>query len=108
MDPARLDRELARRGWNATDLAKAAGISVATMSAARSGRPVANATVCKIAEALLKLMPPMVIADLGAGEGTISQLMAQRAKRVIAVDNSARVIVQRIRFFFVTLHPNAQ
>ena len=28
-----------------------------------------------IAEALLKLMPPMVIADLGAGEGTISQLM---------------------------------
>ena len=34
-----------------------------------------------IAEALLKLMPPMVIADLGAGEGTISQLMAQRAKK---------------------------
>src|SRR5215510_7925147 len=27
-----------------------------------------------VAEALLKLMPPMVIADLGAGEGTISQL----------------------------------
>src|ERR1044071_478979 len=29
-----------------------------------------------IAEALLKLMPPMVIADLGAGEGTFSQLMS--------------------------------
>jgi ArsR family transcriptional regulator len=43
-----------------------------------------------IAEALLKLMPPMVIADLGAGEGTISQLMAQRAKKVIAIDNSRR------------------
>src|SRR5580693_3576846 len=41
-----------------------------------------------VAEALLKLMPPMVIADLGAGEGTISQLMAQRAKKVIAIDNS--------------------
>jgi len=45
-----------------------------------------------IAEALLQLMPPMVIADLGAGEGTISQLMAQRAKKVIAVDNSEKMI----------------
>jgi len=45
-----------------------------------------------IAEALLKLMPPMVIADLGAGEGTISQLMAQTAKRVIAVDNSEKMV----------------
>jgi ArsR family transcriptional regulator len=45
-----------------------------------------------IAEALLKLMPPMVIADLGAGEGTISQLMAQRAKQVIAIDNSEKMV----------------
>jgi ArsR family transcriptional regulator len=45
-----------------------------------------------IAEALIKLMPPMVIADLGAGEGTISQLMAQRAKRVIAIDNSEKMV----------------
>ncbi|MDR3703256.1 MAG: metalloregulator ArsR/SmtB family transcription factor [Candidatus Sulfopaludibacter sp.] len=45
-----------------------------------------------IAEALLKLMPPLVIADLGAGEGTISQLMAQRAKKVIAVDNSEKMV----------------
>jgi transcriptional regulator with XRE-family HTH domain len=52
MDPTRLDRELARRGWNATDLAKASGISVGTISAARRGRPVSNATLCKIAEAL--------------------------------------------------------
>jgi len=37
-------------------------------------------------------MPPMVIADLGAGEGTISQLMAQRAKRVIAIDNSGKMV----------------
>ena len=43
-----------------------------------------------VAEALLKLLPPLVIADLGAGEGTLSQLMAQRAKKVIAVDNSGR------------------
>jgi ArsR family transcriptional regulator len=45
-----------------------------------------------VAEALLKLMPPMVIADLGAGEGMISQLMAQTAKRVIAVDNSEKMV----------------
>src|SRR5581483_2015622 len=45
-----------------------------------------------IAEALLKLMPPMVIADLGAGEGTISQLMAQGAKKVIAIDNSEKMV----------------
>jgi ubiquinone/menaquinone biosynthesis C-methylase UbiE len=45
-----------------------------------------------IAEALLKLMPPMVIADLGAGEGTISQLMAQRARKVIAIDNSEKMV----------------
>lgn len=52
MDPVRLDRELARRGWNATDLAKASGISGGTISAARRGRPVSNATLCKIADAL--------------------------------------------------------
>lgn len=45
-----------------------------------------------IAEVLLKLMPPMVIADLGAGEGTISQLMAQRAQQVIAIDNSEKMV----------------
>jgi ArsR family transcriptional regulator len=45
-----------------------------------------------IAEALLKLLPPMVIADLGAGEGTIAQLMAQRAEKVIAIDNSEKMV----------------
>jgi ArsR family transcriptional regulator len=45
-----------------------------------------------LAEALLRLMPPMVIADLGAGEGTFSQLLAQRAERVIAVDNSEKMV----------------
>jgi transcriptional regulator with XRE-family HTH domain len=52
MDPNRLDRELARRGWNATDLAIASGISVGTVSSARRGRPVSNATLSKIADAL--------------------------------------------------------
>jgi ArsR family transcriptional regulator len=45
-----------------------------------------------LAETLLQLMPPMVIADLGAGEGTFSQLLAQRAERVIAVDSSAKMV----------------
>ena len=45
-----------------------------------------------LAEMLLKLMPPMTIADLGAGEGTFSQLLAQRAERVIAVDNSEKMV----------------
>jgi len=45
-----------------------------------------------LAETLLQLMPPMVIADLGAGEGTFSQLLAQRAEQVIAVDNSANMV----------------
>lgn len=45
-----------------------------------------------VAEALLRLMPPLVIADLGAGEGAFALLLAERAKKVIAVDTSARMI----------------
>jgi len=45
-----------------------------------------------LAEVLLRLMPPMVIADLGAGEGTFSQLLALRAKQVIAIDNSEKMV----------------
>ncbi len=45
-----------------------------------------------LAEALLRLLPPMTIADLGAGEGTFALLLAERAKKVIAVDTSARMI----------------
>ena len=46
-----------------------------------------------VAEAFLRLMPPMIIADLGAGEGTFALLLAQRAKRVVAVDTSAKMLV---------------
>ena len=45
-----------------------------------------------LAEALLRLMPPLAIADLGAGEGAFALLLAQRAARVIAVDSSAKMI----------------
>jgi ubiquinone/menaquinone biosynthesis C-methylase UbiE len=38
------------------------------------------------------MLPPMVIADLGAGEGAFSLLLAQRAQQVIAVDNSDKMV----------------
>src|SRR5437773_4790012 len=41
---------------------------------------------------LLRVLPPLVVADLGSGEGLLSELLARRARKVIAVDNSARII----------------
>lgn len=41
---------------------------------------------------LLTLVPHVVVADLGAGEGTLSQLLARSAERVIAVDNSEKMV----------------
>lgn len=45
-----------------------------------------------LAEAFLRLLPPMVIADLGAGDGSLSLLLAQRATRVFAFDSSPRML----------------
>jgi ubiquinone/menaquinone biosynthesis C-methylase UbiE/DNA-binding HxlR family transcriptional regulator len=45
-----------------------------------------------LSEMFLKLMPPLEVADLGAGEGTLSLLLTQRAKRVIAVDHSEKML----------------
>jgi ubiquinone/menaquinone biosynthesis C-methylase UbiE/DNA-binding transcriptional ArsR family regulator len=41
---------------------------------------------------LLRIIPPLVVADLGSGEGLLSELLARRAKKVIAVDNSERMV----------------
>jgi ArsR family transcriptional regulator len=41
---------------------------------------------------LLRILPPLTIADLGSGEGLLSELLARRAKRVIAVDNSEKIV----------------
>lgn len=45
-----------------------------------------------LAHGLLRLLPPLVIADLGAGEGTLSQLLARTAKKVIAIDNLPKMV----------------
>ena len=34
----------------------------------------------------------MTVADLGAGEGTLSQLLAKNARKVIAIDNSPKMV----------------
>jgi ArsR family transcriptional regulator len=41
---------------------------------------------------LLHLTPKIKIADLGAGEGLISQLLARRAEAVVCVDNSPKMV----------------
>src|SRR5438105_5845388 len=45
-----------------------------------------------LAHALIPLLSPQVIVDLGAGEGTLSQLLARNARKVIAVDNSPKMV----------------
>jgi ArsR family transcriptional regulator len=45
-----------------------------------------------LAHMLLTLLPGMTIADLGAGEGTLAQLLAKRARKVIAIDNSEKMV----------------
>src|SRR5262245_21281848 len=41
---------------------------------------------------LLRILPPLVVADLGAGEGLLSELLARRCKKVIAVNNSEKIV----------------
>jgi ArsR family transcriptional regulator len=41
---------------------------------------------------LLRILPPLVVADLGAGEGLVSELLARRCRKVIAVDNSEKIV----------------
>jgi ubiquinone/menaquinone biosynthesis C-methylase UbiE len=45
-----------------------------------------------LAEALIKVLNYRVVADLGAGEGALAQLLAQRADKVIAVDLSPKMV----------------
>lgn len=44
------------------------------------------------AEAFLRLLPPMVVADLGAGDGSFALLLSKSAQHVIAVDTSEKML----------------
>lgn len=46
---------------------------------------------------LLRILPPLVVADLGSGEGLLSELLARSCKRVIAVDNSEKMVAYGAR-----------
>lgn len=50
--PGRLRAELARRGWAAADLARAANVSAPTVSAALAGRAISAQSLHKLAIAL--------------------------------------------------------
>src|SRR4029434_5401546 len=41
---------------------------------------------------MIALLPPLTVADLGAGEGTLSQLLAKTAHKVIAIDNAPKMV----------------
>src|SRR5438045_5157929 len=45
-----------------------------------------------LSHALISLVPRLTVADLGAGEGTLSQLLAKKARKVIAIDNSPKMV----------------
>src|SRR4051794_19940615 len=45
-----------------------------------------------LAHTFISLLPPITVADLGAGEGTLAQLLARRARKVIAIDNSPKMV----------------
>ena len=45
-----------------------------------------------IGHMLLHLVPKVIVADLGAGEGMISQLIARQAEQVYCIDSSPRMV----------------
>jgi ubiquinone/menaquinone biosynthesis C-methylase UbiE/DNA-binding transcriptional ArsR family regulator len=45
-----------------------------------------------LAHTMIALLPPLTVADLGAGEGTLAQLLAKKARQVIAIDNAPKMV----------------
>ncbi len=45
-----------------------------------------------IGHLMMHLTPPIVIADLGAGEGVLSQMLARNAQQVYCIDNSPKMV----------------
>lgn len=66
---ARLRHEMNRRGWAATDLARAARLSEATISAALGGKPISTRSLGLIADALAAAPVIRGIDDLIASDG---------------------------------------
>jgi len=60
----RLRQEMTRRGWSATDLAREARLSPATVSAALGGKPIAPTSLALLAAALSRVPPVAAIDSL--------------------------------------------
>ena len=67
--PGRLRQEITRRGWSPLDLAHAARLSPATVSAALSGKPIAASSLNLIAKALASKPTVEVIDRLLFADG---------------------------------------
>jgi transcriptional regulator with XRE-family HTH domain len=63
IQPQRLRAEMARRALSGSDLARAAGVGIATVSTALAGRPIASRSLSLIVKALTTI-PPDAIADV--------------------------------------------
>ena len=72
--PERLRQEIARRGWSPVDLARAARLSPATISAALGGRPIAASSLSLIAKALAETPTVEVIDRLLGADGGVPGL----------------------------------
>ena len=100
-----LDAALLTLGEVPDAAADAAGLRLALEKRRRAARDYFNRvagrlgksfcpgrTWTEIGPLLALLVPRVVVADLGAGEGWLSQLLARRAEKVIAVDNSPKMV----------------
>jgi len=68
INTAQLRLEMARRGWDAIDLARAARLSPATVSTALAGRPIAAKSMVLIAQALARAPVDEFVDKLVAGD----------------------------------------
>jgi len=78
LNSARLTYELARRGWSCSDLAQAAGVSRATISAAIHGGGIRHQTLVRLAGALLRqpVMPEVeVILEPPGGQDSAERTL---------------------------------
>ena len=66
VDPSAIERELARRGLTATEIADISGVALSTVAKMRRGEYVAPLTLRKVSAALTSV--PVLTVDL-VGEG---------------------------------------